>query len=255
MSDFLEDNQEELTEYVGQELPFVYKMEVGDYGVFSGDLCLLAYVWTTAKLTDAQVQETIEYISGQYSDGWGEGLEQREWREDRVDIPIPYFDPEEGDWDVDEDYTYATFYVHAWNSRNFSIELQYCEEEEIPDPQPVVQSAKCELMPSGGYRVRTVYRFDTEEQVLNSIKNSGLLYSEEFYKWVEGFGTYGQNTYLYLVVINEGLFNKILPVLGVLYKDTSRANIFSIDAESGEVNLDEYVESEYTDFYKELMVK
>lgn len=256
LSKFLDDNLEDLTQYVSPEIKgVVYKLEVGDYGVFDGQMCLLANVWTTKELTLCETDWVKEYITGQYSDGWGEGLEQREWREDRVDLPLTYFDPEEGDWDTDVDYDYACFYVHPWNSSEYFIELQYQEEVETPDPEPVVHSARCDIMPSGGYRVRTVYRLDDESQVLSHIKNSGLLYSEEFYKWVENFGTFGQNTYLYLVVVNEGWCNKILPMLGVLYRDSSRANMFSIDAESGEVNLGEYMENESEEFFKELIAK
>jgi hypothetical protein len=256
LASFLENNAEDLTEYIREELKsIVHKLEVGDYGIFAGELCLLAHVWTTSKMTDEQVREVMSYITGQYSDGWGEGLEQREWREDKVDIETPCFDVTEADWDVKRTYAYAYFYVRPWNRDNYSIELQYFEEEDIPDPEPVVQSAKCELMPNGGYIVRTVYRLNSEEGVLNCIKNSGLLYSDEFYRWIKDFGTFGQNTHLYLVVVNEGLYNKILPMLGVLYKDASRANLFSIEAESGEINLEEYMEEESQDFYNDMLNK
>lgn len=257
LSDFLEKNKEDLTQYLPDYFKkmMMCKLEVGDYGVVNGDLCLLAHVWTTTKLTENQIGDVSEYISGQYSDGWGEGLEQREWRTDSVQIPIIDFDIYEGEWEEDSDSAGAYFYVHPWNDNQFFIELHYCEEEEIPDPEPVVQSAKCEIMPNGGYSVRTVYRLNSEEEVLNHIKNSGLIYSDEFYQWIKNFGTFGQNLYLYLVVVNEGLFNKILPMLGVLYKDASRANLFSIDAESGEINLDEYMEEESMDFYNDLLNK
>lgn len=256
LADFLKGHQEDLTEFLRDELgAFVHKLEVGDHGIFNGDLCLLAHVWTTTKLTDSQVNEVTDYISGQYSDGWGEGLEQREWRQDRISITHPYFNPYESEWDDEITYADAHFYVHPWSRNQFFIELQYCDEEEIPDPEPVVHSARCELLPTGGYSVRTVYRLNTEEEVLNGIKNSGLLYSEEFYKWVGDFGTFGPDTYLYLVVVNEGWCNKILPMLGVLFKNRYRAHLFSIDAESGAVNLNEYMAAESQDFYNDLLNK
>ena len=257
LSTFLDRNKEDLFKYLPDHFKnkTVVKLEVGDYGIFEGHLCLLSYAWTKKELTGQEVQEIMDYLSGQFSDGWGEGLEQREWRTDPVRIPSLYFDTHEGEWEEDYESSTAYFYVSPWVSHSFYIDLVDCEIEEVEDPEPVVQSAKCELMPEGGYRVTTVYRLNSEEEVLNRIKNSGLIYSDEFYRWVSNFGTFGQNTYLYLVVVNEGWYNKILPMIGVLYKDFSRANLFSIDAESGEVNLEEYMEEESAEFYADLLNK
>ena len=255
LADFLEQNSEDLTNYMRHGMSaYVQKLEVGDYGIINGQMCLLAHVRTTSKMTDEQAQEVMDYISGQYSDGWGEGLEQREWREDKVYFDNPIFDENTGDWEQDEDYEWAQFYAHAWNRDCFSIELLYCEEEEVPDPEPFVHSAKCERLSEGGYRVRTVYQMINEEDVLNHIKNSGLMYSDEFYNWVKNWGTFGEESKLYLIVVNEGWCNKILPMLGVMHKDKS-CNLFGIEAETGYVQQESYLDSESQDFYKDMMDK
>lgn len=256
LASFLEDNQEDLTEFIHDELEsYVRKLEVGNHALLGGSLYLLSYVCTDAKMTDEQAQQVMRYLTGQFSDGWGEGLEQRKWREDEVAIDRPCFNASEGEWDSDTTYADAYFYVHPWSDRQYFIELHECYEEVVPDPKPVVHSANCTLMPEGGYAVRTVYQFNDERSVLDCIKNSGMLYSEEFYKWMEQFGTFGRDIKLFIVAVNEGLFNKFLPVLGVHYLNTGNCRLFSIDAESGELNMDEYTEEEQEEFFRDIITK
>lgn len=256
LASFLENNQEDLTEYMHDELKsYVRKLEVGNHALLGGALYLLSYVCTDSKMTDEQAQQVMRYITGQFSDGWGEGLEQREWREDKVAIGHPVFNAVEGEWDEDTTYAYAYFNVHPWSPDQFFIELHECVEEEVDDPKPIVHSSNCRLLPDGGYAVRTVYQLNSEKDVLSCIKNSGLLYSDEFCQWLADFGTFGRDIKLYIVAVNEGLFNKFLPVLGVHYLNTDNCRLFSIDAESGELNLDEYTEEEQEQFFKDIIAK
>lgn len=46
--------------------------------VIDGKLTGVCYCAIDGKLTEGELDKLIDYISGQYSDGWGEGLEQRE---------------------------------------------------------------------------------------------------------------------------------------------------------------------------------
>jgi hypothetical protein len=258
LCEFLENNREDLTEYICASLKTdVRKMEVGDYGIMEGELCLLSYVWVEEELTEAGMQEVMDYLTGQLSDGWGEGLAQRHWRKDIARYSTPYFDTYSSDWEGEDHNTEAYFYVSPWYRRGFTLELDNFEIEEVADPEPVVQSARCELMPNGGYKVRTVYQLNNEAEGLNYIKNSGLLYSDDFYIWMKQFGTFGRDIKLYSVVVNEGLCNKILPILGVKneYPMTTQARLFIMNTESGTIDLEEYLEDELMDFFNDLLHK
>lgn len=46
--------------------------------IIDGKLTGVCYCAVNGKLTEGELDKLIEHISGQYSDGWGEGLEQRE---------------------------------------------------------------------------------------------------------------------------------------------------------------------------------
>ena len=136
LSTFLQKNEEDLTEYIPEDKPHLRKIVVGDYGVIEGKLHLLSHLWANEELTEAQMEEVMDYLTGQFSDGWGEGLEQREWREDTVRYETPTFDTTLGEWDEESNYATAYFYVHPWSRYNFSIALHDFGVEEVEDPQP-----------------------------------------------------------------------------------------------------------------------
>lgn len=81
------------------------RISVEEHG---GELCGCATVVVDADLTERGWNDLQEYLSGQYSDGWGEGFEQR---------AIKLNDGE--------------LYVSLWNSSNWSIQTE--EERFSPD--------------------------------------------------------------------------------------------------------------------------
>ncbi len=82
-------------------------------GELVGSLC----VDTNAELTAEEQAQICDYISGQYSDGWGEGFEQRE-----VDV---------GD---------GNLCVHFWQPTGFELKRDVPEPEKAPS-RPKMQLA------------------------------------------------------------------------------------------------------------------
>ena len=76
-------------------------------------------------LNTEELSELCEYITGQYSDGWGEGFEQR-------DIPV------DG----------GTLNVHFWNSEQFQFRTR--ENASEPEKQPKAERPKMKLAGQDG---------------------------------------------------------------------------------------------------------
>lgn len=76
-------------------------------------------------LDTEELSELCEYITGQYSDGWGEGFEQR-------DIPV------DG----------GTLNVHFWNSEQFQFRTR--ENASEPEKQPNTERPKMKLAGQDG---------------------------------------------------------------------------------------------------------
>ena len=105
LSVFLDRNKEEMTQYIDSEnkpLEDVVRLELGDYGVFNGQFCLVHHVWIKGQLdeiSEEEIHAVEEYIMGQLSDGWGEGLEQRAWMSHYIEWSQPYFDTDSAEFE------------------------------------------------------------------------------------------------------------------------------------------------------------
>lgn len=86
-------------------------------GKLVGFLC----VDTNAELTAEEQAKLCDYISGQYSDGWGEGFEQRE-----VDV---------GD---------GSLCVHFWQPTGFEL------KRDVPEPEKAPSRPKIQLVGQDG---------------------------------------------------------------------------------------------------------
>lgn len=135
LSQFLERNKEEMTQYIDSEnkpLEDVVRLELGDYGVFNGRFYLIHHVWIKGQIdeiSEEELQAVEEYIMGQLSDGWGEGLEQREWLNHPVEWSRPYFDEDSAEFE-DEDFRgTVSYYVVPWNAEMTITQLdsEECE--------------------------------------------------------------------------------------------------------------------------------
>ena len=135
LSEFLERNKEEMTQYIDSEnkpLEDVVRLELGDYGVFNGRFYLIHHVWIKGQIDEISEEELLavqEYILGQLSDGWGEGLEQREWLNHDVEWSRPYFDEESADFEDEYFRGTVSYYVVPWNADTIITQLdsEECE--------------------------------------------------------------------------------------------------------------------------------
>lgn len=255
---FLDSNIEELGEYVPDELKeLVVQATFGKYDDDCCEMYFITEICVKQEPNDLQHRQIIDWITGQMSDGWGEGLEQREVFEETVYKKVPHFDKDTCTFEDDEERVYAHYYIHPWKSSDFYIELVDKEiaDVDIPCEEPVVHCAICKLQENGGYEVRTLYKLSSVQSVIECIRNSGTCYDEEFTRWLENFGTLGQNVELYFVCVNQGIFTKFSTVLGVLDMQTQRARIFTLDTKYESLNVDEYMEEELKHFYTDLMTK
>lgn len=68
--------------------------------VIGGELTGVCYCAVTEKLSDAEYASLIGFIAGQYSDGWGEGFEQRDIRcSDGETINVSFWSSDES-WSI-----------------------------------------------------------------------------------------------------------------------------------------------------------
>ena len=134
LSQFLERNKEEMTQYIDSEnkpLEDVVRLELGDYGVFNGKFCLVHHVWIKGQLdeiSEEEIQAVEEYIMGQLSDGWGEGLEQHEWMSRSIEWSRPYFDEYSADFEEEYFRDTVSYYLVPWNAE---VEITQLDSEEF----------------------------------------------------------------------------------------------------------------------------
>ena len=138
LSRFLEKEKEYLEKYVPNKfLGTIIKAEFGDYGLRDDKMWLYTHIWTTDDLTDSGIEEISDWIEGQMSDGWGEGLEQREWKIDTEYIRSTVFDEYSCEFEEEEEPCRVNYYVNPWNSREFELIPEDVEIEEWEDGKVV----------------------------------------------------------------------------------------------------------------------
>lgn len=128
---FLTENAEDATPYVPEELKdVVLRAEFGDFAIVGSRMYLRTYIWTEEDVNETVIMKITDWITGQMADGWGEGLEQREWWSRQVERPFVYFDEDALDFEEGSDPCWVSYYVHPWNSQEFDVYLEDAEDVE-----------------------------------------------------------------------------------------------------------------------------
>lgn len=98
ISEQIEREGDHLEQYLdGEKEPYLaahvksIRISVEEHG---GELCGCATVVVNADLTERGWNDLQEYLSGQYSDGWGEGFEQRDIAIENACLNVHFWQPE-----------------------------------------------------------------------------------------------------------------------------------------------------------------
>lgn len=133
LATFLDGEKCDVTQFVPQELKeSILKITLGDYALIDGKLYFIHHVWfADHEDTPENVDAVDSYITGQLSDGWGEGLEQRPFGEETVRWDKPYFDEYSLEFDREECRVDAAYYVVPWDDGKISPSVLDMEPEDF----------------------------------------------------------------------------------------------------------------------------
>lgn len=85
------------------------------------------YSWTevsaTRELTDEEKKILLNYLTGQFSDGYGEGLEQNAFYSDTEVEECEEYDEQTGEYFYEEYDVDVNMYLHLWQYKGFHLEF------------------------------------------------------------------------------------------------------------------------------------
>lgn len=151
LSSFLANmEKEDLREHYEEDRN-IYKIVFGDSRITEDcdRIIALTYVYTSPELQELP-QSVLDFISGQFSDGWGEGKEQEEVKLCTYYRNTQNFSIESGEMEEEEEGPYSIYaYVHFWHPDNFYINVEELPEyADILDEKEILRNAIKEEMAS-----------------------------------------------------------------------------------------------------------
>ena len=115
------------------------------------------YSWTEVtanrELTEIEKEALLDYLTGQFSDGYGEGLEQQEFTSyTDIDV-VEEWDEEEQETYLEDVETRVDMYLHLWQPKNFHLRFvnaEYYEVKKVDLKKPEVTKPRCKLIGEDG---------------------------------------------------------------------------------------------------------
>lgn len=148
---FTRDSADELAQYMWEDEPLygvVTEIWV-DVKIIDG----MVYSWTEVtaerELTETEKKCLLDYLTGQFSDGYGEGLEQREFTTYTDTEECEEWDEEEQEYYTDEYDVTVSCYFHLWRSKEFKLEFVNCDEYSESEA-PADIKPRCKLIGEDG---------------------------------------------------------------------------------------------------------
>lgn len=151
IKEFIEDEKEELAQYIDDRYSCLYGVVTEIYAgvkLMDGQMFSLTEVTTTRELSDEEKSALLEYLIGQFSDGWGEGVEQREFTEVTEYETEEYYDEDEEEVVTDEFPVQTYLYLHFWQPKGFN--LRFVELDEVNEAPTKPTKPRCKLIGEDG---------------------------------------------------------------------------------------------------------
>lgn len=151
LSSFLANmEKEDLREHYEEDRN-IYKIVFGDSRITEDcdRIIALTYVYTSPDLQELP-QSVLDFVSGQLSDGWGEGKEQEEVKLCTYYRKTQNFSIGSGEMEEEEEGPYSVYaYVHFWQPDNFYLNVEELPEyADILDEKEILRNAIKEEMAS-----------------------------------------------------------------------------------------------------------
>lgn len=135
---FLTDNLKDLAAHVPEKFKgLIIRAIFGEFGVQDDMMWLKTEIYAVDDLSDEGIKSICEWITGQLSDGWGESIEQREWKRSREIKKSTVLDEYTLEFEEEEEPVMVYYYINPWNCTEFEVILEDVEEEEWDDGKVV----------------------------------------------------------------------------------------------------------------------
>lgn len=147
---FTRDPGDELAQYIWDESPIhgvVTEIWVGVKDI-DGTLYSWTEITSNRELTEAEKDALLDYLAGQFSDGYGEGLEQQAFNSYTETVEMDTWDEETQEWYMSPHDLEVNMYLHLWQLEDFKLEFVNAEDYEVEKPK--VTKPRCKLIGEDG---------------------------------------------------------------------------------------------------------